>query len=70
MLTPDDGIDITELFVAVLRQNPEAVIRNLNRHLETADFEIVLKRIDVQTRYAEARKPPTMSSSNPPALSQ
>lgn len=56
-LSPNEMLELTELFVSVLRANPEAVLKALNKHLETADIELVLKRADIAKKYEKAWHP-------------
>ena len=50
--------NLTEIFVMVLKQQPQNVVARLNKHLETVGFELVLKTVDVQKKYTEQRAQP------------
>lgn len=56
MYAPETMKEVTELFVQVLRDNPQAVVKNLNSHLETSGIELRIFTIDVRKKYAEARQ--------------
>lgn len=47
--------NLTEIFVMVLKQQPQNVVARLNKHLETVGFELVIKTVDVQKKYADKR---------------